>query len=139
MRQVVTWLSLVVIFEFLWCALNKGEDYRLEKAYKKADSLTPTPAKSNPWVKQYDPAACTDPYYSAQIDGKTHSGSTRTAHEIYMEKSARLNKIATDDSLEESVRVAQMKALLDEMEPLNRYRSECQWYAEPDSRPKSED
>lgn len=85
--------------------------------------------EDNPWIKKYNPEACTDPYYTVEIRGVTYSGSTKTAHEAYLESAKDFKRILYDPDLEEKDRWQRLKNIQEMMDGYNAFRGECEWYA----------
>ena len=71
---------------------------------------------------------CTDPFYTITIKGKTYSGSTKTAHEAYLQSEADVKRILYDETLLQEERIKRVKQIMDFMQELNEFRVKCGWY-----------
>lgn len=91
-------------------------------------SCTPQKQKIRQAATEDEPA-CTDPYYTTVIDGKTYSGSTATAQQAYLEMEGKLKKILYDESLSEKDRWRRVKNIQEIMDSLNKFRCKCSRYA----------
>ena len=71
---------------------------------------------------------CTDPFYTITIKGKTYSGSTKTAHEAYMQSEADVKRILYDEKIPHEERIERVKQIMEFMQELNEFRAKCEWY-----------